>query len=550
MNASSNANANDEDKESEQMVKELNLHAQNIPINLKFPAEVISSEKSDQKNSGRITRTKAEFVNLRLLESGVLFDDSQTFRESATGVSEFISNLQETGCYDGVKVMYDVGEKEQLLTTETKDATDAGTDQGRSQTAPVNTKPLLSSLKVVLDEKKWYKLYIGGGLKQTSLDGIDSGSSSNLPKVQFETNASLLNLRGVTDITTMSYSIDQTSDRTMFISHDRPLFSLFPEYSFMYNKCVLAGTRNHFNVKACYDIDDHEWTRSYKQFNRGIQCTFSNRPGGSNSSMIPDIWSALTYSMSLRDIIPRRHPKLPYACDASPEIVAQTGPNLCHSVKYTYQTNGAYTDSKFNPTNGIDYSVTGELAGPPGDVGFAKVEGGGAVHFPVATKGLVLHASLYGGIMKALDFQGLCRDTTCISDRFFRGGPLQLRGFQPSGIGPRAKTGGRSVTGGDSLGGELYYTANIAASVPSPIFQDSGLRLFGFTNLGTLSNVNLKQNRTSFEGMMKSSRISVGGGACVATPMGRLELTYAVPLRFGAKDARKNLQFGFGFTFN
>lgn len=46
-----------------------------------------------------------------------------------------------------------------------------------------------------------------------------------------------------------------------------------------------------------------------------------------------------------------------------------------------------------------------------------------------------------------------------------------------------------------------------------------------------------------------SSRLAVGGGVSVGLPMGRFETTYAVPLRYGPRDARKAVQFGFGFSF-
>lgn len=49
--------------------------------------------------------------------------------------------------------------------------------------------------------------------------------------------------------------------------------------------------------------------------------------------------------------------------------------------------------------------------------------------------------------------------------------------------------------------------------------------------------------------ILRSSRMSIGGGICAATPMGRLEATYAVPLRFSPRDARKSVQIGLGFSF-
>ena len=242
---------------------------------------------------------------------------------------------------------------------------------------------------------------------------------------------------------------------------------------------------------------------------------------------------------------------MPYACDASSDVISQAGPNLKHSLQYLYQTNGQYTDDRFNPCKGVDYFVKAEAAGPPGDIGFFKLEGGYSLHTPISEilqsgmKGLTLHANLQGGIMRTLDFGGLCRESSNISDRFFTGGPLSLRGFQPSGIGPRANFGGRSVPRGDALGGEVYYSSNLSASIPSPIFTDMGVRWFGFINAGTLSG-----HQVPLKTFVRSSRISVGGGACFASPFGRVELTYAVPLRYGPRDSRKQFQFGFGFSFN
>ena len=77
------------------------------------------------------------------------------------------------------------------------------------------------------------------------------------------------------------------------------------------------------------------------------------------------------------------------------------------------------------------------------------------------------------------------------SDRFYIGGPGQLRGFMPAGIGPRssASKGGSSVPGGDALGGDLFYTSTLAMSVPFPSYfatlRQNGARIFGFANAGT-----------------------------------------------------------------
>ena len=76
--------------------------------------------------------------------------------------------------------------------------------------------------------------------------------------------------------------------------------------------------------------------------------------------------------------------------------------------------------------------------------------------------------------------------------------------------------------------------------------SNQGLRLFGFANAGTLTGLHSAVNINSF---FKSTRLSVGGGVAAAMPIGRLEATYAVPLRYGPRDARRSVQLGLGFTF-
>jgi outer membrane protein insertion porin family len=200
-----------------------------------------------------------------------------------------------------------------------------------------------------------------------------------------------------------------------------------------------------------------------------------------------------------------------------------------------------HSDNRFQPTSGFEYHAKVQVAGPPGDVGFAKAQGGCALHIPLGNF-VALHGSCNAGILRPMLYHGLCRPPT-ISDRFFVGGPMQLRGFLPAGIGPRTKQGGSTTPGGDSLGGSLYYTTMLAASVTPPVLDDYGVRLFGFLNAGTLAGM----TDIPVTALAKSTRVAAGAGISAATPMGRLEATYSWPLRYGPRDARRNLQFGFGF---
>lgn len=442
----------------------------------------------------------------------------------------------------------------------------------------------------------------GGGLGGLGGGGGSSGMSF-LPKAQFETRLALQNLTGYLDRTQFQYTIDQTSTSQVLVSHERPFYSWFPENSLMAHTILssLRGSQYSLGVKALVDTIDYESTRSYKEHVRLVQCKLDNVGGGitrpevaptggnyfgsSSSSSLsmepPQPYWCIDWTLGLRDVVPKKSPHLPYCADASYEVVRQSGPSLQHSIKYTWRTNGCYTDSKYQPTIGIDGHASTELAGPPGDVGYVKIEGGGTIHVPLYIPGLVqeqqrsnnsssassssvssslvsLHGTWCGGVLKPITFGGLCTGPT-ISDRFFVGGPLQLRGFLPAGIGPRSSTpGGSTSPGGDALGGNLFYTASLAASLSPPnntFLSDYGIRLFTFCNAGTCvgtlpsSVFGNGSGQRSLATILQTTRTSAGFGLSAGTPMGRVELTYAVPIRYGPKDARRNLQFGFGFNF-
>jgi len=105
--------------------------------------------------------------------------------------------------------------------------------------------------------------------------------------------------------------------------------------------------------------------------------------------------------------------------------------------------------------------------------------------------------------------------------------------------------GGSMTPGGDSLGGDIFYTVTSALSWPVPVIP--GARLFAFTNAGTLVGWSPSLNFGSF---LKTTRISWGVGLSAGTPMGRVEATYSIPVRFGPMDARRSVQLGVGLNFS
>ena len=515
----------------QQMQKNFERYMYNYNVNLKFPANLTSQDPQKK------LRTNADLIQIRLLEAGVLYENPQPVAQTAERLGKFVAALEKTGCFHNVNV-----EVDELLEAEPPATTAPAVSAITGE--PLQHRPT-QQLNVVLNEKNWYRLYMGGGIRN-DMSGEIGGNL--LSKTQFETSAGLNNLTGYLDTTAIQYTVDATSNSRWDFQHIRPLDAYTPD---ILHSLLDVGTYS-LGMRASMDTLDYEWTRSYKERQRKMAIKISNHEQVAHPEMSTEAYSGCEWSWLFRDIIPRRHATLPYALDASSEIAAQSGPSEKHAIALEYRTNGIFCDDKYNPSEGIDYYSKLEVAGPPGDTGFVKAQGGGTLHLPLLSPEdnsnilCSLHGSLHTGMLQSLSFGGACKPAT-ISDRFFVGGPMQLRGFCPAGIGPRAKTGSATAPQGDALGGEFFYTATLAASMTTPYLNQYGLRFLAFGNVGTLAGS--LATAPSWTTIAKSSRASVGVGACVGTPMGRIELTYAWPMRYGPRDARKNVQFGLGFSF-
>jgi Omp85 superfamily domain len=519
-------------------------HTLDFPVQLNFPAKLVSANDDDTKKQ---LRTDSTFLQYRLLEAGLPFVGSgeecpQTLQQTVQKLEKVVHQLQHSGCYDSVNVEIDRSSGEDLTSgAAILDLHDHDHDHGHD--GPRATQ----QLNIHLKEKNWYRLYVGGGirndLKSDTLGGAGGGGfvETLRSQTQFETTAGLNNLTGCLDTTSLQYSVDATSQSRWDFHHVRPLDA------FSFTKALPNISSYSISLRGALDTLDYEWTRSYKERQRRVAIRLSNSLAH-NAEMADQPYYGLEWSWLFRDILPRRHPTLPYALDASPEICHQAGPSEKHALTWEYRTNGAFCDSKLNPSQGIDWYTKLELAGPPGDVGFAKTQLGGALHTRIinaASLSCSLHTSFHIGFLEAMAFGGSCPKPPTVSDRFFVGGPLQLRGFSSAGIGPRATKGSTTAPQGDALGGEFFYTATLAASMTTASLDAYNIRLFGFGNVGTLAG-SLKSN---WRTIAQSSRASVGIGATVALPMGRIEATYSKPLRYGPRDARQPLQFGLGFSF-
>ena len=541
-------------------------------IQLSFPAVVLKAV-SDENASGTVEaqggsssttsgaatsgpqksapKTNNELIQMRLLEAGVQFETPVSLGETVERLDAFCQDLERTGCFNRVAV--ELG----------------GGGGGNTTTNEQGQQVMEQTVNVLLDEKNWYRLHLGGGVKaQELLQQPEMSEQGPVPiAAELEATAGIRNLAGVLDQSSIAYRLDTKGIASWTLLHERPFYTFLPS---PWREAVLetaTGSRFALTAKAALDTLDYEYTRSYREYQRLVSLHLSNQHSLHDNplaaALTPDWYASLSWSFMLRDIVPRRQANSPWLSAASPSILQEAGPSLKHSISALVRTNGTFLeegDPVLNPTNGWQAFAQAEVATPPGDVQFGKIQAGAACHVPL-TSSLSLHWLGQAGWLKP--FSWITPDKNkkplppTVSDRFHIGGPLQIPGFLPAGIGPRdTRTGSADslVPGGDSVGGDLYYRTSLMASIPAltAVFPDG--RAFGFLAAGTCvqqANLWTASNKDPVASFFGSTRASIGVGFVTTAMAGsRLEVTYAWPLRYAPVDARRNFQLGIGVSLN
>ncbi|CAN3364146.1 sorting assembly machinery 50 kDa subunit [Diutina catenulata] len=127
-----------------------------------------------------------------------------------------------------------------------------------------------------------------------------------------------------------------------------------------------------------------------------------------------------------------------------------------------------------------------------------------------------------------------------IADRFFIGGPNDVRGFLLNGLGPKQNK--------SSVGGNAFLNGGISVVSPLPFLKnalESGFRIHTFFNYGKLvAETDVRQL------LMSDYSTSVGVGILFNHPMARFELNVVLPVTAHDHDSmRKGLQWGIGMSF-
>ena len=260
---------------------------------------------------------------------------------------------------------------------------------------------------------------------------------------------------------------------------------------------------------------------------RQTESSFDERKAGGGLrlgySLGPDLRQRLKYSFErtqIRNVDDQ----------ASIFIKEQEGNNTVSQASHT--TSYDRLDNRRQPSKGYAVSLTNDLAGLGGDARHlrSKLRAG---YFVPILEDQVLSFRLETGYIK-----GIGKDVK-IGQRFFLGG-RKIRGFAPSGIGPR------DLETKDVLGGNQYYTGSVELRFPIGLPNELGLKASIFSDVGSLSG--LDQNSSQIEDS-SGLRASVGMGLSWATGIGLMRLDFASAMLKEELDETEFISFSFGTGF-
>jgi outer membrane protein insertion porin family len=205
----------------------------------------------------------------------------------------------------------------------------------------------------------------------------------------------------------------------------------------------------------------------------------------------------------------------------------------CDSVTSLVATAGWARDSRDSflyPRKGSFQRVYGELAVPPGELKYAKLNYQYQHWFPIARDyALMLNADLgwakgYAG--KPMPFY----------KNFYAGGIGSVRGFEQSSIGPKDDDG-------DALGGNRRVVGNAEFFFPLPgTGMDRSFRMSAFFDVGT---VWAESDKADFGEL----RYSTGLAFSWSSPIGPLKFSLGLPLKKQDSDELQKFQFQLGTAF-
>lgn len=248
--------------------------------------------------------------------------------------------------------------------------------------------------------------------------------------------------------------------------------------------------------------------------------------------------------------------------DASPLVEADEGSRLISSIGALYTLD--LRNDKNEPTEGMLFSTSADVAGAGGDAFYLKTEASLKGYTSFFREDVVTSLEFAGGAILGLDGA----DDVKIGDRFTLGGD-SFRGFENSGIGPRDTNviykdldgdgvDNAKVGVNDALGGNYYAVARADVSFPLGLPEEYGIFGGVFADAGTLwglddttyTALDAGGNPATFsvDADLKF-RASAGATVFWTSPFGPVRFNFAAPLLKEDTDQSEFFRFSAGTRF-
>jgi outer membrane protein insertion porin family len=205
-------------------------------------------------------------------------------------------------------------------------------------------------------------------------------------------------------------------------------------------------------------------------------------------------------------------------------------------------------DNNKNPTSGSYLSLSQDFAGVGGDVNFIRTQAD-IRNYRELMPDVIGFVRLRGGHIASWGGKDLR-----MLDHF-QMGPNLVRGFEPSGFGPRDLSLASSSDRQDALGGSMYWGATAEVQVPVFWFpKEIGIKLAGFVDAGSLWDYKGPTywdvtGETLNVADSSAIRASAGVGLLWDSPLGPLRFDLAFPFMKESYDKTQVFRFSGGTTF-
>ncbi|GFQ72277.1 outer membrane protein assembly factor BamA [Trichonephila clavata] len=303
------------------------------------------------------------------------------------------------------------------------------------------------------------------------------------------------------------------TDRNLFGSGKELSFALEKnKYSFSTDVEVVENNFNDSDTSLGASIfyeTQYQPNSSFDSCNMGFSAKLSYK-------IIENLTNSLRYSYKYNritiDETDEKGKKYKKDEDISPIIRTQEGEKMISSVGYTLAYNKL--DNLYAPREGYLLRLSQDISGLGGNVNFLKSEFLSFYAHPILSKiddDITLRFKMAAGHIFSYTDEELN-----IGQHFFKGGN-EIRGFDLSGIGPRAKDKNKS-----SLGGKTYFNLTQQVDFPLPKLYDyAGIKGSLFVDYATLFGLDDIGERYKGEyNDSKLIRVSPGFGFSMPSPFG------------------------------